>query len=133
MPQCNEVTASHRPSNLYLWHALNLVQAVKETAVSNGIGEQGIPQPTPATVDAVVDLITEIHPLQLLGDPDIDLFYGELHLTWNKGEKQIVLMGFPNRNALIHHYWRVPGEPSQHDIEDASPERLAHWLGWLNA
>jgi len=135
MPQqCieDQTTASHRPSNLFLWQALMLVQAIQETASSNGIGEQGEPKPSPATVKAAVDTIAEV-PFSLLGHPDIDLFYGELHLTWNQGPKQIILMCFPNRNALIHHYSRVPGQPSEHAIEDATPARLAHWLGWLNA
>lgn len=110
-----------------------LVQAVREAASSNGIGEQGDPKPSPATVETAIDLITEVTPFCLLGDPDIDLFYGELHLTWNKGPKQIILMCFPNRNPLIHHHSRILGKPSQHAIEEATPARLAYWLGWLNA
>jgi len=110
-----------------------LVQAVGDAASSNGIGEQGEPKPSPATVKTAIDLIAEVTPFSLLGSPDIDLFYGELHLNWDKGAKQVLLMCFPDRDPLIHHYLHIPGAPSQHDIEVATPVRLAHWLRWLNA
>lgn len=93
------------------------------------LGEQGEPKPSRATVETAVDLITDVTPSCLLGDPNIDLFYGELHLIWNKGPRQVLLMCFPNRGPLIHYYLRIAGEPSQHDIEVATPARLAHcWV-----
>lgn len=132
-PQCIDTTASHRVSNIFVWRALVLAEAIRAAASANGIGVQGEPRPSAATLTTAIDLIAEVVPFYLLGDPDIDLFYGEIHLTWNKGQKQVLLMSFPNRGPLIHHYLRIPGAPSQHDIEAATPVRLAHWLRWLNA
>lgn len=132
MPQCNEeletTTASHR-----LWlPAVLLVQAIGAAALVNGNGDAGEPAPTDATINSAIDLITDV-PFQLLGNPDISPFYGEIHISWMHGEKQVVLMCFPARQPLVHHYSRVPNAASLHDIEDASADRLVHWLRWLRA
>lgn len=134
MPQCiDEVettTASHRP---LLWlPAFLLVQAIDAVALANGNGDAGEPAPTEATINTAIDLITDV-PFQLLGNPDISPFYGEIHMSWKHQGKQVVLMFFPGRTPLVHHYSRVPNAASVHDIEDASADRLAHWLRWLRA
>ena len=79
-----------------------------------------------------MDLVAGVKPIKLIGDPSIDLFYGEIHLSWQEGSKQVVLLCFPNRGPLIHHHQRVLCRPSEHNIEDASSERLAYWLRWLH-
>ena len=133
-PQCIEeldtTTASHRPQ---LWlPAFLLVQAIGGTALANGNGDAGEPAPIAVTINTAIDLITDV-PFQLLGNPDISPFYGEIHISWAFGEKQVVLMCFPSRQPLVHHYSRVPNAPSVHDIEVASAGRLVHWLRWLRA
>ncbi|MGH9496185.1 MAG: hypothetical protein ACRD3B_14395 [Candidatus Sulfotelmatobacter sp.] len=132
MPLCIEehetTTASHRPQ---LWlPAFLLVQSIASVGLVSG--ETDEPIPTEDTVNAAIDLITDV-PFDLLGNPDISPFYGEIHLTWTSGQKQIVLMFFPNRAPLVQHYSRIPNANSIHDIEDASADRLAHWLRWLRA
>jgi len=107
-----------------------LVDGIFKAAQGNG--GSGEPTPTEATVRSAIDLIAEV-PFRLLGEPDVDPFYGEIHLSWTHGSKQIVLMCFPNRTPLIHHYLRAPGAASVHDIEEASVDRVAYWLGWLRA
>jgi hypothetical protein len=107
-----------------------LVQAIGASALANGNGAE--PAPTTATIDVAIDLITDV-PFQLLGNPDISPFYGEIHISWTHGEKQVVLMCFPARPPLVHHYLRVPNAASVHDIEEASADRLVYWLRWLRA
>jgi hypothetical protein len=134
MPPCIEevekTTASHRP---VLWlPAFLLVQAIGATALVNGHSDAGEPTPSEATIKGAIDLITDI-PFQLLGNPDISPFYGEIHISWTFRARQVVLMFFPNRTPLIHHYLRVPNAASEHDIEEASADRVVHWLRWLRA
>jgi hypothetical protein len=131
MPQCIEdkTTASNRyfvslPALLAV-HALHALIGTLD-------GNQDEPHPTEGMMRAAVDMVTDV-PFNLLGDPDIGLFFGEIHLSWNSREKQVVLMFFPNRTPLIHHYLRVENAASEHDIEEASADRLAYWLGWLRA
>jgi hypothetical protein len=95
----------------------------------NGIDEQEI-IPSVNTVHAVIDLVTDV-PVRLLGDPDISTFFGEIHMSWRSGPKQVVLMFFPHRTPLVHHYLRVPNSASEHDIEQATAESLVTWLTWL--
>lgn len=131
MPQCVEeleTTASHRQ-----WlPAVLLVYAISAAAHGNGDGDAEEPAPAEATINTAIDLVADV-PFQLLGNPSISPFYGEVHISWTHREKQVVLMCFPARRPLVHHYSRVLNAPSVHDIEDASAERLTHWLRWLRA
>ncbi len=133
-PQCidelDTITASHRP---LLWlPAFLLVQAIGAAVLVNGNGDAGEPAPTEATINRAIDLITDV-PFPLLGTPDINPFYGEIHISWTIGAKQVVLMCFPTQQPLVHHYSRVPNAASVHDIEVATSDRLVHWLRWLRA
>ena len=130
MPPCIDdmTTASHRQ---FIWlPGFLLTQAIDATVLANSNGESGEPAPTLATAATAVDLITSV-PVHLLGDPDIIPFYGEIHISWTRGAKQVVLMCFPNRTPLVHHYLRVPNAASRHDIEEANADRLIYWLRWL--
>jgi len=131
MPQIDDITtASHRP--FLGLPAFRLTLAITHVGPIGGNNDSDEPSPDEATMRAAINMIAEV-PFRLLGDPDVSSFYGEIHLTWTKGPKQIVAMFFPHRTPLIHHYLRVPGAPSVHDIEDASGAQLAHWLRWLRA
>ena len=134
MPQCSEskTTASHRPANIFLFRAYLLVEAIRNISATNGHQEIEEPRPSKVTAWQAAELVSEV-PFWLIGEPDIDPFYGEVHLSWSAASKQVVLMCFPNQGPLIHHYQRIPDSPSRHDIEAASADRLAFWLGWLRA
>lgn len=128
--EVDTITASHRP---LLWlPGFLLAQAIGATAQINGNGDADEPAPSEATIDAAIDLITDL-PGQLVGNPDITPFYGEIHISWRHGPKQVVLMFFPSQPPLVHHYSRVPNAASVHDIESASADRLVYWLRWLRA
>ena len=131
MLQCidDRTTASNRyfvslPSWLAVQRLANLANAANE--------DQDEPRPTRAMLEAAVDMVTDV-PFNLLGEPEISSLFGEIHLAWAVGEKQLVLMFFPNRGPLIHHYLRMLNAASQHDIEEATADRLAQWLRWLRA
>ena len=129
MPVCNEledVTASHRawlPAFMYL-QSINA--ALEHDA---GADEHGI-APSLDTVHAAIDLITDV-PVRLLGDPTVDTFFGEIHMSWRRGSKQVVLMFLPNRTPLVHHYLRIPNAASEHGIEEATADNINAWLTWL--
>ena len=129
MPQCiDETTASHRV--FFSLQAYMLLQAIKGIGSVNGHGDSEELAASEAAVQSAIHLIAEV-PFRLLGEPDVSPFYGEVHLSWTRGAKQVVLMSFPNRAPLVHHYLHVANAPSQHAIEEASPENLANWLRWL--
>jgi hypothetical protein len=92
------------------------------------------PKPTNEAMAKAIKLIGLVKPDSLLGEPDVDTSYGEIHLTWIKGTKQVVLMCFSDRDSLIHHYERIKGTSSKHAIEKTNhAKRLAFWLRWLHA
>lgn len=107
-----------------------LLDAIKTSAIDGR--DAGEPSPNETTIQSAMKLIAEI-PFPLVGRPDVSPFYGEIHVSWNVGTKQVVLICFPDRTPLVHHYQSMHGAASQHDIEYASPDRIAHWLRWLRA
>jgi hypothetical protein len=120
------VTASHRPFTVL--SAMLAEQQISAAALCNR--DECSPPPPKATVDETISLIVELPP-RLRGEFEVSLFYGEVHVSWTQGMKQIVLMCFPARGPLVHHYERIPGAPSQHGFENASAQSLGHWLDWL--
>lgn len=135
MPQCVDyTTASNRPV-IFLPTYLTL-QAIAGSSDllgnGNGNGEPDELTASKAALQAATDLVVDV-PFRFLEEPEVGFFYGEVHMSWTRGPKQILVMCFPNRGPLLHHYMRIPGRPSEHDIEDATAARLAHWLEWLRA
>lgn len=128
MPLCIDTTsASHRP---VIWlPATVLLEEISISAPVEG-AEAREPAPSHRTMITAMNFVAEI-PFPLLGKPDVSSFHGEIHLSWNSGAKQVVLMFFPDRTPLIHHHQRTLGAASQHDIEEASVDRAAYWLRWL--
>lgn len=131
MPRCIEdtITASHRPILIAL-PTYVLLEAISSSA-SLLSREPGEPAPSDAAIQGAMNLVAEI-PFSLIGRPQLSPFFGEIHLSWSHGAKQVVLMCFPDRTPMIHHHERIQGAPSTHDIEEASPERVAFWLRWLH-
>jgi hypothetical protein len=122
MPLCiDDVSASHRP--VLSMPTFLLLAAIRMTVSPDE------PPPNEATIRTAESLIAEV-PFHLVGDPDVSPFYGEIHLSWTSGAKQVILMFFPTRAPLIHHYQKTPAA-SLHSIEDASIGGLVHWLSWL--
>lgn len=131
MPHCieNDTTASHRPAFVWLSTCM-LLEVLNRRSIPTDDREAGEPTPNNATVQAAMNLVAEI-PFHLIGNPDVSSFWGEIHLSWTVGTKQVIVMCFPDREPLIHHYQRTPNTPSQHDIEIASADSVANWLRWL--
>ena len=132
MPVCDReeqlrATASHR--QLLCLPLFLLMQSIDNTAAITDGDE--VP-PSAATVKQAKDLMVEV-PLLLLGTPSVNSFFGEIHLSWTRNNRQVALIFLPDRPPLVHHYNRAPGLPSTHDIEPASSDRVAYWLRWLRA
>lgn len=124
--QNTRVTASHRP--VLDLRTVLLLEEVASLSAESGVSVEMTPLRI-AQKNAKT-LLAELPP-SLLGDPDVGPFEDEVHLHWTKENKQIVLMCFPNRTSLVHHYLRVPNAPSEHGTEEASADELARWLVWL--
>lgn len=119
-------TASHRPT--LMLPTLLLSQFIEQASLESAHDGEQIP--LDATRREAISLLAEV-PLTMLGRPEIDSFYGEIHVHWAKGSKQIVLMCFADRSPLVHHHLRLPNAPSQHGIEVADGKSLVSWLRWL--
>jgi len=130
MPLCIEsarfesTSASHRPV-LSPLTAL-LLQELEPTSLHDGDKESVA---STESIKTAQILVTEV-PFNLIGRPDVSPYYGEVHLTWRLGNKQIVLMCFSSRTPLVHHH---PNDPQESAIEEATGDRLSHWLRWLRA
>jgi hypothetical protein len=124
MPRCiDEVSASHRP-------VLSMPTFLVLEAIRTEVAPDE-PTPDEVTIRNASTLVAGV-PFHLLGDPDVSPFYGQIHLSWSAGDKQLVLMCFPDRNPLIHHYDGIAGA-NVHGIENATEDSIAHWLRWLRA
>jgi hypothetical protein len=91
------------------------------------------PKVSKSALDAAMNVLAGVRPASLLMRADVSTFYGELNLTWEYGQRQVILLSYsdPQRPPLIHHYEYRLGGQSMHGIEQASSERLATWLRWL--
>ena len=121
-------TRSQKPEKLKADIIADRIHAAVEK--SGNAPEDG-PRPTNDTMAKTINLIGSVKE-SLLGDPDVDTSVGQIHLTWHKGSKQVILMSFPDRDPLIHHHHKIKGAASKHAIEKASTKRLANWLRWLH-
>lgn len=111
-----------------------IADEIHAAVASAGTTPDSTPKPTNEAMAKAIKLIGLVKPDSLLGEPDVDTSYGEIHLTWIKGTKQVVLMCFSDRDSLIHHHQRIKGTSSKHAIEKtADAKRLAVWLRWLHA
>jgi hypothetical protein len=124
----NPVTASHRPALGSLGTHL-LLSAVND-AIQFGDREPGEPPPSKDTILRALNGVAEI-PANLIGAADVSSFWGEIHISWNVGRKQVVLMYFPERDPLVHHYENFAGRASEHDIASGQRDEIVQWLRWL--
>lgn len=128
-PLCIEeqaTSASHRYAP-FIWASLLLgaMQTMQGAAINDTEGDEAVPNDD--TVRSAMNIVAEI-PSRLIGQPDLNPFFGEVHVAWRNKQKQVVLMVFPNRTPLIHHYPATQDAP----IEEASAERIANRLRWLH-
>ena len=125
MPVYTEkASASHRPVL-----PLPTYMLLQKIGLSIDHGEEGEPPPSEDAIRTAMSLLAQI-PFRIIGNPTVTPFFGEVHVTWQYGNRQVVLMAFPNRTALVHHY---PNEIAENTIEEATPASVSHWLGWLSA
>jgi hypothetical protein len=108
-----------------------IADEIHAAVASAGATPDTSPKPTNDAMAKAIHLIGSVKP-SLLGTPDVEAYYGEIHLTWQEGRKQVILMCSADRDSLIHHHERVKGSTSKHGIEKASAKRLAYWLRWLH-
>jgi hypothetical protein len=88
--------------------------------------------PSAATKQKAMNLLLSI-PYRYLGNLEIGAFCGEIHFQWVSGNRQVIVMCFPNRTPLLHHSARLPDAPKEHGMEAASAERIVTWLEWLQS
>ncbi len=108
---------------------INKIQVAVMTAA--GLDEEKRREAAPL-IRTAVNIVAGVRPIGLLDSPDADMDCNEMHVVWENGEKQLILMCFPARGPLLHQYERVPGRPSQHSIADATSDKLSDWLRWLH-
>lgn len=118
-------TASHR----HFRSLLTLLVMQDISAISANEATDAELRSSPSAIRTALDLIAEV-PSTAIGRPDVSPYFGELHLTWHLGNRQVVLMSFPSRTPLVHHH---PAEQGERPIEEANAERLTHWLSWMRA
>ncbi len=90
--------------------------------------EEGEPAPEERTLMLAGAFLAGIPP-EIIGKPEVNPFWGEVHLAWRNNDKQVVLMCFPNRPPLVHHYPQK-GEP---EVEAANSQTLNERLRWLSS
>jgi len=95
---------------------------------------EGAPVPNNQAISSITKLLAVV-PDGVLGDPDVAVYYGEIHLEWVKDARRVVLMAFSkDKQPLVHHYESAKGKTkaSDHGTEIATAARLEEWLRWLN-
>jgi hypothetical protein len=127
---CTDIASSANTtaSNRSFKSLLTLLVMQDISAISSNDTKDAELMASPGAIKTALDLIAEV-PSTAIGRPDVSPYFGELHLTWRLGNRQVVLMTFPNRTPLIHHHPLEDERP----IQEANPDRLTHWLSWMRA
>jgi len=128
---CTDIASSSNTSasNRSFKSLLTLLVMQEISAISSNDTKDAELIASPGAIKTALDLIAEV-PSAAIGRPDVSPYFGELHLTWRLGNKQLVLMTFSSRTPLIHHH---PANQGERPIEEANPDRLTHWLSWMRA
>jgi hypothetical protein len=110
-----------------------ILDAIDVAVDGAAASSEGSPKPSNAAIAAIAKLLAVV-PDSVLGEPDVDLYYGEIHLEWVRDTRRVVLMGFSkDKQPLVHNYEKAKGKPSKHGTEKATAISLEKWLRWLNA
>jgi len=93
---------------------------------------QGEKQPSPDTIQWAKDVLLRVLPSYFLRTAEIDAFQGEIHVTWERDTKRVVVF-VPSRNVLKLYLERIKedGEVSHvlRSIDD--PREINAALSWL--
>ncbi|MFI5422001.1 MAG: hypothetical protein ACHQ1H_13635 [Nitrososphaerales archaeon] len=99
--------------------------------------EAGEPRPSEQTRREIWEIIaTSEISIAKLNVVDISTFYGELHLTWETGRRQVTLVcgGSVGKTPKLHYYEGRDNQPTLHGlIPDVTGDVLMSWIRWLDA
>ena len=93
--------------------------------------EPGEAKPSGENVKWAKQVLLRVLPRHYLKGAEIEPYCGEIHVTWEKPDKRVVVF-FPQPSQLKIYYEQLAnGEVAHHDIKDSSPAGLSGMLAWF--
>lgn len=103
-------------------------------ASNDALYEKGESRPSDDTIEWARRVLLRVIPRYYLRTAEIDVFHGEIHVNWEKGNKRLVAF-LPAPNVLKAYLERIKdnGEVESVMHADIRPQTLNRFLEWIFA
>jgi len=105
---------------------------LESIANDDGLYERGEVRPAPATVEWARRVLLRVIPRYYLRTAEIDVFHGEIHVNWERGNKRMV--AYLPASGVLKVYLERIGENGnvEHVLHsNLQPLELNQFLKWL--
>lgn len=101
-------------------------------ATNDALYEKDEARPSKETIEWAQRVLLRVIPRYYLRTAEIDVFHGEIHVNWEKGNKRLVAF-LPSPNVLKAYLERIKenGEVEHVLHSDLQPQALSRFLTWL--
>jgi hypothetical protein len=101
-------------------------------ASNDALYEPGEVRPTKDTIEWAQRVLLRVIPRYYLRTAEIDVFHGEIHVNWERGDKRVVAF-FPSPDVLKVYLEHIKenGEPEHVVHSGLQPQALNPFLQWL--
>jgi len=127
----SRVAVPVQPVELFPASIQQVFACLKAIADNDALYEAGEPRPSVENVEWAMKVLLRVLPRHYLLGAEIDTFRGEIHVSWEHGNKRVVAY-LPAPNQLKLYYERVTGEEVEHRLQTSNnPWEISGVLRWL--
>jgi hypothetical protein len=122
------------PAELFPAQVEDVFNHLESLAKDDQLYEAGEAKPTPENIDWAKRVLLRIIPRYYLVGAEIDAFRGEIHVSWENGNKRVVaFLPAPDQLKLYYERTKENGEV-EHDLRPGNdPWMINAVLKWLYA
>ena len=121
------------PSELFPASIENVFNRLEAIATRDDLYERDEVRPSAENVEWAKRVLLRVLPRHYLNSAEIDTFHGEIHVTWENGDKRVVAF-LPNRNELKIYCERLAEQGKiEHHLRSVgdNPWEISGVLKWL--
>ncbi|MGA2218971.1 MAG: hypothetical protein ABSG51_12835 [Terracidiphilus sp.] len=101
-------------------------------ASNDALYEPGEVRPTQETIEWALRVLLRVIPRYYLRTAEIDVFHGEIHVNWEKGNKRVVAyLASPNILKVYVERIKADGDVEHAMHPNVKPQELSPLLRWL--
>jgi hypothetical protein len=105
---------------------------LEDIAKDGELYEPGEARPTPETILWAKRVLLRVLPSYYLRTAEIDTFHGEIHVSWEKGSKRVIVFLPASDELKIYAEWTKDDGQTEHSLRPAiDPREINIILKWL--